>query len=222
MSTDSKFTKAQLARILSTLTGARRKPANSSAAIKAIDKAAAELSLTKHDVLDAAPGLLDGRLSPETWLAELKTEGGLLEAPFMEVTGAPEGAEDAPEAVPAGEAAPATEAARAGGKRRRTREAEGASPKAPRETKTGRLIALLERPEGATVEEIAAATGWQHHSIRGAIADSLKKKMGLTVTTERVREVGPNKVGAKGSTTTYRIVRQGKAQRAALPEDQER
>ena len=42
------------------------------------------------------------------------------------------------------------------------------------------MIELLKRPEGATVEQIAAATGWQHHTIRGAISGALKKKLGLT------------------------------------------
>ena len=73
-------------------------------------------------------------------------------------------------------------------------------------TKQARMIELLKRPEGATVEQIAAATGWQHHTIRGAISGALKKKLGLTVEATRTREVGPNKTGAKGSATTYRIV----------------
>ena len=68
------------------------------------------------------------------------------------------------------------------------------------------MIELLKRPEGATVEQIAAATGWQHHTIRGAISGALKKKLGLTVEATRTREVGPNKTGAKGSSTVYRIV----------------
>ena len=73
-------------------------------------------------------------------------------------------------------------------------------------TKQALMIELLKRPEGATVEQIAEATGWQHHTIRGAISGALKKKLGLTVEATRTREVGPNKIGAKGSTTTYRIV----------------
>jgi Protein of unknown function (DUF3489) len=72
-------------------------------------------------------------------------------------------------------------------------------------TKQAHMIELLKRPEGATVEQIAAATGWQHHTIRGAISGALKKKLGLTVEATRTREVGPNKTGAKGSTTVYRI-----------------
>jgi hypothetical protein len=73
-------------------------------------------------------------------------------------------------------------------------------------TKQAKMIEMLKRPEGATVEQIAAATGWQHHTIRGAISGALKKKLSLTVEATRTREVGPNKTGAKGSSTTYRIV----------------
>ena len=73
-------------------------------------------------------------------------------------------------------------------------------------TKQAKMIEMLKQPEGATVEQIAAATGWQHHTIRGAISGALKKKLGLTVEATRTREVGPNKTGAKGSATTYRIV----------------
>jgi Protein of unknown function (DUF3489) len=72
-------------------------------------------------------------------------------------------------------------------------------------TKQAQMIEMLKRPQGATVEQIAAATGWQHHTIRGAISGALKKKLGLTVEATRTREVGPNKTGAKGSSTVYRI-----------------
>jgi hypothetical protein len=76
-------------------------------------------------------------------------------------------------------------------------------------TKQAQMIELLKRPEGATVEQIAAATGWQHHTIRGAISGALKKKLGLTVEATRTREVGPNRTGAKGSSTVYRITGSG-------------
>jgi hypothetical protein len=64
-------------------------------------------------------------------------------------------------------------------------------------------------PEGAIVEQIAAATGWQHHTIRGAISGALKKKLGLTVEATRTREVDPNQTGARGSSTVYRITGSG-------------
>jgi len=43
------------------------------------------------------------------------------------------------------------------------------------------LIELLSRKNGATLEDAAKATGWQHHSIRGAMSGALKKKMGLKI-----------------------------------------
>ncbi|HEX5711960.1 MAG TPA: DUF3489 domain-containing protein, partial [Solirubrobacterales bacterium] len=75
-------------------------------------------------------------------------------------------------------------------------------------TKQGLMIELLKRPEGATVEQIAAATGWQHHTIRGAISGALRNKLGLTVVTTRIRDLGPDTTDAKGS-TVYRILDPG-------------
>ena len=53
-------------------------------------------------------------------------------------------------------------------------------------TKQATLIEMLRGPEGASIEEIVAATGWQPHTVRGAIAGALKKKLGLEVTSEKV------------------------------------
>ena len=72
-------------------------------------------------------------------------------------------------------------------------------------TKQALLIDMLQRPEGATADQIAEHTGWKHHTIRGAIAGALKKKLGFNIEATRVRNVGPNQTGAKGSTTIYRI-----------------
>ena len=40
---------------------------------------------------------------------------------------------------------------------------------------------MLRRPEGATVDEVARATGWQRHAVRGVFSGTLKKKVGLTI-----------------------------------------
>jgi len=64
-------------------------------------------------------------------------------------------------------------------------------PRTPREgTKQAKLIAMLRAPEGATIEKIMAATGWQSHTIRGAMAGALKKKLRLEVTSEKVEGRG--------------------------------
>ena len=44
---------------------------------------------------------------------------------------------------------------------------------------------MLRRPEGASLGQIIAATGWQKHTVRGAISGALKKKRGLEVTSEK-------------------------------------
>ena len=49
---------------------------------------------------------------------------------------------------------------------------------------------MLRRSEGATVDQIMDATGWQRHSVRGAFAGALKKKLGLAVTSEKVEDRG--------------------------------
>lgn len=53
-------------------------------------------------------------------------------------------------------------------------------------TKQARLIELLRRPAGATIAEAVQETGRQPHSVRGAIAGALKRRLGLEVTSEKV------------------------------------
>lgn len=62
--------------------------------------------------------------------------------------------------------------------------------KARVDTKQEALIALLKRPEGASIAEIMAVTNWQAHSVRGFISGSLKKTLGLVVTSEKVETRG--------------------------------
>lgn len=53
-------------------------------------------------------------------------------------------------------------------------------------TKQAQIIALLQRPEGASIGEIVEATGWLPHSARGLISGGLKKKLNLPITAEKV------------------------------------
>jgi Protein of unknown function (DUF3489) len=148
---------------------------------------------------------------------EADDDEALATADTVPTTAEADSAADAP--APASEADGARKRAKtrpAEGKKARTTARATSEPEAAGEpspkptpragTKQALMIDLLKRPEGATVEQIAAATGWQHHTIRGAISGALKKKLGLTVEATRTREVGPNKTGAKGSGTVYRIV----------------
>src|SRR5262244_2540750 len=52
---------------------------------------------------------------------------------------------------------------------------------AKRPSKQDAVIAMLRRPEGATVDEVVHATGWQRHTVRGVFSGTLKKKLGLTL-----------------------------------------
>jgi hypothetical protein len=65
---------------------------------------------------------------------------------------------------------------------------QASTPRA--ESKQARLIAMLKQPDGATIVEIAKALEWLPHTIRGAIAGALKKKLGLKVESEKVDDRG--------------------------------
>lgn len=62
-------------------------------------------------------------------------------------------------------------------------------------TKQAKMIALLRRPRGATIEDIMRATDWQRHTVRGAMSGALKKRLGFTIVSEKV----------EGKRTVYRI-----------------
>ncbi len=57
-------------------------------------------------------------------------------------------------------------------------------------TKQAQLVAMLEAPEGASTAEIVAAFGWQPHTVRGAIAGALKKRLGLQIGSEAIEGRG--------------------------------
>lgn len=76
-------------------------------------------------------------------------------------------------------------------KRRMAREPKTTSAAATPENTTAtsrldQLEALLMREHGATIAEMVDATGWQQHSVRGAMAGALKKKRGLVITSEKI------------------------------------
>jgi hypothetical protein len=74
-----------------------------------------------------------------------------------------------------------------------TKRASKTAPSA--NTKLRQLEAMLRRPEGATILQLAKVLDWQTHSIRGAMSGSLKKKQGLAI-------IGSK---AKGEDRVYRI-----------------
>lgn len=75
----------------------------------------------------------------------------------------------------------------------RTETPPEAKPVKTRETsKQATVIRMLQRPEGATLAQLAEATGWQVHTVRGCLAGALKKKLGLTITS--AKEPGGDRV----------------------------
>jgi hypothetical protein len=59
--------------------------------------------------------------------------------------------------------------------------APGAASSVPHKSKQAAVIALLRRSEGVTVAEVVTATGWQPHTVRGLFSGTLKKKLGLSL-----------------------------------------
>jgi predicted Zn-dependent protease len=80
---------------------------------------------------------------------------------------------------------------RAKAPKRQTRRKGGVGPRSRTKPATGKqtkqqtCLDLLSRQKGATIEELQAATGWQQHSVRGFLAGAVRKKLGLTLLSEK-------------------------------------
>jgi hypothetical protein len=70
-------------------------------------------------------------------------------------------------------------------KRRVTAKQRGQKKPARRKTKTERMLALLGRPEGVSLEMLMKTTEWQAHSVRGFLSAQVTKRMGLKVNSFR-------------------------------------
>ena len=88
---------------------------------------------------------------------------------------------------------PTAEKPRRGRSRKEAQAPEPAPAATP--TKLDQIVTMLSRPEGASLAELVAATGWQTHSVRGALAGSLKRK-GHTILSEKVAGERRYRIGA--------------------------
>lgn len=86
-----------------------------------------------------------------------------------------------------------------------------ARPRPPRQgTKLLTVVALLKQPGGTTVAQVCEATGWTKDTVR-AFFVGLKKKGIRVEAVKKVRSVGPNRAGGRGSYTIYRVAEAGDA-----------
>ncbi len=76
---------------------------------------------------------------------------------------------------------------------------ESTPPTPAKTSKLDQMIALLRRAEGATIEAMMGATGWQAHSVRGAMSGSLKKKAGLTIASDNVDGVRTYRIAGEAA-----------------------
>ena len=70
--------------------------------------------------------------------------------------------------------------------------AQGKPVRTRADSKQALVIGLLQRPEGATIAQIMEATGWQQHTVRGTLAGTLKKRLGLVISSNK--EAGGQRV----------------------------
>ncbi len=194
------LSKLQLNAVLSALDGQPRNPNSREAALKRIGRHAETLGLDLDALLTTAQGLLDGRMDSAAFVAALRAPGGGREEPQHH--------DEPPAADPAELSNPSSDASAPAavpplcptcGRRMRRGRVRGSADYRPGTHRDGskeaRVIAMLRRPEGATIAQIMSATGWQSHTVRGLFSGALKKRHGLTITSDK----------PQGGERTYRI-----------------
>jgi hypothetical protein len=62
---------------------------------------------------------------------------------------------------------------------------KAAQPAPTKTSKQDQVLTLLRRQDGASIDEIVAATDWQPHSVRGFLSGAVKKRLGIDVISEK-------------------------------------
>jgi hypothetical protein len=61
-------------------------------------------------------------------------------------------------------------------------------------SKTGKILALLRRPQGASLGELVRVTNWLENSVRGALSGTIRKKLGLTLRSQKSEKIRRYKI----------------------------
>ena len=147
-------------------------------------------SLIRHKLVQESPATKDDELWREDGGRRLALR---ITAAGLKAIGADEDAEPTSQQPAAARAAAAkkpSKAQRAATKGKEQGRGQGKGAVRRIGTKLSLVIELLSRKDGATLPELVKATGWQAHSVRGAMSGALKKKMNLKISSTKSEKRG--------------------------------